>query len=411
MAVLAAIIWLIRAHHVRLRVEGHSPLTLQEISGFWPKAAELRPDAGEKRGLHVLDDGGTVLGYVVRTAPESDSIIGYRGWTDSLIAFDPSLRVIGVALRTSQDTRDHVSDVKGDRYFMKTWNGKSWDEVAGMRPPDKEGIEGVSGASMTSLAIAEAITVRLRAVAGEKQVRTWQFQWRDAGILATVAAALYFALRGTHGRRWLRIGFQAFTILYLGFATGDLLAQTLYAGWAQSGTPWRTAPGLVLLGAAALLVPWATGKPLYCQHICPHGAVQEWLARIGPKKWRIRISKEVAAGMKWLPGLLLGVVILVSLTVLPIDLADIEPFDAYVWKSAGWATIAIAGIGLIASIFLPMAYCHYGCPTGALLNFLRSHGRNDRFNGRDAGALGLLVFAWALFHWAQPIHEWLTYTG
>ncbi|MEJ6524143.1 MAG: hypothetical protein QNL65_08200, partial [Opitutales bacterium] len=47
--------------------------------------------------------------------------------------------------------------------------------------------------------------------------------------------------------------------------------------------------------------------------------------------------------------------------------AILEPFDGYVWEVAGVVTIAIALISLHTSAFVPMAYCRYGCPTGAML--------------------------------------------
>jgi polyferredoxin len=64
-------------------------------------------------------------------------------------------------------------------------------------------------------------------------------------------------------------------------------------------------------------------------------------------------------------------------------LVDIEPFDAYLFPVAGWATITIALVGLAASLFVPMAYCRYGCPTGALLQFLRFNAASDRWSSRD----------------------------
>ena len=212
----------------------------------------------------------------------------------------------------------------------------------------------------------------------------------------------------TYGHRWTRRGFQALVIVSVGFVTGDLLAQSLFAGWASGGVPWRTAPGLVLLMAASLAVPWATRKPLYCMHLCPHGAAQELLSHVAPKRWRIALPKDFARGLRWMPGLLLALVTVVTILVLPIDLAGIEPFDAYLVRSAGWATIAIAVAGLLASLFVPMAYCrHFGCPTGALLNFIRGRGSADRFGGRDAAAAALVALAAALSWKYQAIHLWM----
>lgn len=408
LAILVAIAGIIRAHQVRLRIEGNAPITVEEVRSVFPQAAELRPDAGERAGMFVRGAAGQELGYVLRTAPVSDAIIGYRGWTDTLVAFDPALHVLGVRIRSSQDTREHVGDVRDDRYFMKTWNGKSWDQVA-RTTPEEAGIEGVSGASMTSMAMAEGIMRRLRAADAALALSPAPLRWTwvDAGLVVIVAAAVWLAFAGTYGRKWMRIGFQIVVIGYVGFLAGVPLAQSLFAGWAQNGVPWRSAPGLVLLLAAALAMPWTTGKPLYCQQLCPHGAAQELLGRFGPKRWRVALPKEFAAGLRWLPGLLIGMVIMITILGLPIELAHLEPFDAYSLRAAGIVTVSIAVVGLLASLFVPMAYCHYGCPTGALLEFIRSHGRSDRFGRRDIAALLLLGLAWVLAWRYQAIHAWM----
>jgi NosR/NirI family transcriptional regulator, nitrous oxide reductase regulator len=409
--ILVAMAWILRDHAVRMRVESLRPVTLQEVQPIYPQAGELRVDTGTRGGWHVIGQSGETLGYVLQTAPVSDSIIGYRGWTNTLVAFTPEMRVLGVRIRSSQDTVDHVGDVKGDPYFLKSWNGKSWEEVAG-KTPEEAGIEGVSGATMTSLALADGIVRRLRAAdSASLPPPPWRVQARDIGLLLVVVAGCVLAMTGTHGRPWLRRGFQILVIAYLGFINGDLLAQTLVVGWAENGIPWRTAPGLLLLLAAALAVPWTTGKPLYCQHLCPHGHLQEWIARWAPKRWRIHLPRGIERGLRWLPPLTLAYVLAVTLLVLPHDLASVEPFDAYLLASAGIATIVIAIGSLAAACFVPMAYCHYGCPTGALLNFVRRHGSNDRFGRREIVALVLVAFAWGLARMSVSFHEWLNSPG
>ena len=55
-------------------------------------------------------------------------------------------------------------------------------------------------------------------------------------------------------------------------------------------------------------------------------------------------------------------------------------------------TLGFASYGLIfltgATLLIPLAYCKYGCPTGALFHFLRKTGASNRFLIRDllAGA-------------------------
>ncbi len=408
LAVLVAIAWILREHAIRVRFEGFRPVTIDEVRTILPSATALHPDAGERAGADVIDAAGRKIGYILQTAPVSDAVVGYRGWTNSLIAFDSALHVIGVRVRASQDTDEHVGDVKGDPYFMKTWNGKPWDQIAGETPAEA-GIEGVSGATMTSLAMAEGIMRRLRAADSALAVppQQWRIAGRDVGLGMFTIAATWLAFRGTHGRRWLRITFQVIAIGYVGFWNGDLLAQSLMVGWAQNGAPYRLAPGVVLLLAAALIIPWAAGKPIYCQHICPHGHAQEFLSRILPARWRLRIPKGVSAGLRWVPALTIVCIFIITILALPADLAGVEPFDAYLLKSAGWATLTIAVVGLIASLFVPMAYCHYGCPTGAVLNFVRRRGVNDGFGRREIAAL-LLVFAAAFLSWkSAAMRAWL----
>jgi polyferredoxin len=101
--------------------------------------------------------------------------------------------------------------------------------------------------------------------------------------------------------------------------------------------------------------------------------------------------------MKLLPGVLLAWCVAVAMLHLPFSLVDIEPFDAWVWRIAGWATITIAVVGLAASLFVPMAYCRYGCPTGAMLEFLRFNAHSDRWSPRDWTALALVTFAFAVW--------------
>ncbi len=412
LAVLVAIAWILRAHTVHMRVSGLTPLTVGEVRPMLPAAEELRDDPGERAGVFVHDAHGGQIGYALRTAPFSDSIVGYRGWTDSLIVFDSALHVLGVRVRSSQDTAEHVSDVKGDPYYLKTWNGQSWDEVA-RTTPKEAGIEGVSGATLTSMAVAEAIQRRLLAASDALAAKPPPIRIRahDIGLAVIIVAGIVLSFTGTRGKPWLRRGFQILVIAYIGFLNGDLLAQSLIVGWTQNGVPWRIAPGLVLLLAAALAVPWSTGKPLYCHQLCPHGAAQELLHRIAPRRWRLRIRADIDRALRWIAPGLLGVVITITVIALPIDLAHLEPFDAYVLSAAGIVTGAIAVAGLVASLFVPMAYCHYACPTGALLNFIRSHGRAARFSRRDIAAIVLLAIAYLLTRYHLQITTWLFRTG
>ena len=273
----------------------------------------------------------------------------------------------------------------------------TWQEVADM-DLQKAGVEGVSGATKTSLAVAEGIVHRFRAAQGELRPPPVRVGVRDAGLVVAVAIGAWLTFTKREGRERWRRWFQWAVLGYVGFVNGDLLAQSLFAGWAKSGVAWHMAPGLVLLAAAALLVPWATKRPLYCQQLCPHGAAQEIVTRFTPARWRWRVPAALDRALRWLPGGLLLLVLFVVMLPLDFDLAGLEPFDAYLVRSAGAATIVVAVAGLIAAAAVPKAYCKYGCPTGALLEFVRARGVEDAFGRREAAASVLLGLA-LLMHW------------
>ena len=169
--------------------------------------------------------------------------------------------------------------------------------------------------------------------------------------------------------------------------------------------PWEATPGLVLFVAAAFLLPWFTKQPVYCQFICPHGNLQRLAMKVIPATWKRPLRDDGKWVARWIPVMLLAVVLAVSFLQLDLDLAGIEPFDAYLLKGAGLATIAVALIGLAISLFYPMAYCKFGCPTGWLLEFVRRRAGKDRFSERDW--MGLVLFALALALYVVPLRVFL----
>jgi NosR/NirI family transcriptional regulator, nitrous oxide reductase regulator len=378
---------MVRSHHANLRVQGDWPVTVAEVKALLPMAERLKVDPGPRAGLFVEDAAGEKIGYALRTMPESRKIVGYSGPSDVLVVFD-----------TEDKTRDFI--------FMERWNGRTWDDIAEITDLHEAGIYGVSGATRTSDAVAQSITHRLAlAAGGEGMVAPFRFGWRDGVVLGILGLGCLFAFwKAKSFQRW-RWVYSVGTILGLGFWLGDLIAQSLLVGWVESRVPWEATPGLVLFVAAAFLLPWFTKQPVYCQFICPHGNLQRLAMKVIPATWKRPLRDDGKWVARWIPVMLLAVVLAVSFLQLDLDLAGIEPFDAYLLKGAGLATIAVALIGLAISLFYPMAYCKFGCPTGWLLEFVRRRAGKDRFSERDW--MGLVLFALALALYVVPLRVFL----
>ncbi|HEX8913027.1 MAG TPA: 4Fe-4S binding protein [Humisphaera sp.] len=454
LGVVVAIVWFVHLNGVRARVSGDSPIKLEELNrdavrrnsqgqdevigkALLPAAARLDPDPTEPRGVFVLDAAGNRIGYALRTSPESDRVIGYSGRTDTLVVLGPDMKVLGIRIRSSEDTKEHVFEkVAVNEGFMTAWDGLTWDEVAAREA--RVGFDDVPGASKSSMGIAEGVQTRFKATkaaieggpppvwqgwatlspgglraAGQALWDQLRFGWHDVALIAVLAVSLLFAFTGLKAHPWVRRAFQVVLIVYVGHFNGQILSQSLMGGWAAGGVPWRTAPALALLLAAALVVPWATRRQVYCSHVCPHGAAQELLGRVS--RWKVKVPKGVDRGLRWLPPMLIGLVLAVVMFALPLDPALLEPFVAYQLKSlspeaiAGiGAAVAILVGGLIVSIFVPMAYCKYGCPTGMVLSYVRSHGKADGFGRKDLAAGLLVAFVAWMYVKHEVIRQWMT---
>lgn len=372
-------------------------IELDEVRPFLPAAARLTAEERKPGLFRVVAASGELLGFVGRTSPVADDLIGYQGPTDTLFIADARQRIVGIAMRRTYETDEYAGWVADDRHFLTCFNDRTLDALAELNP-EEAGIEGTSGATMTSMAMAHALRRAARAIrdtAPAADPSGWRIAASDWGVAAVIFGGLLLAFTNLRGRRWVRVCFQVLVIGYLGFVNGSMVSQALLVGWVQSGVPWRLAPGLALLVGAAFVTPSLTRRQLYCHHLCPHGAAQQLLKNALPRRWKpvLRPPPWVTRCASLTPYLLLAWVVIVAMRHLGFNLAAIEPFDAYLVRIAGWGTLGIAVIGLVASLWIPMAYCRYGCPTGAVLNHVRRQGIGDRFRAQDGAALALVALA------------------
>ncbi len=369
-------------------------ITLAEVQKLEPHAATMRPSKTIEGGNDVLNAAGERIALVTRTAPIADGVVGYKGPSDMLMLWDNAgEKLRALALRKSYDTQEYVDDVTRDPSYLKLFDGMTRQSIAQIDYA-KAGIEGVSGATQTSWGIAEAVRTRTASMRAAASGTIIRWRWQDVGHLLVLISAFVMAFTSLRGIAWCRHVHHALLVIYAGFISGEMLSQGLLVGWASSAMPWRSAAGLVGMAAVALLAPVFTSKQLYCHHICPHGALQQLLAKRLPWQWSP--SKRVDAILSSVPFVLLGFIFLATVSGLRVDLNALEPFDAYLFRIAGLASLLLAGAGLAWSICTPLAYCRYGCPTGALFKMLRFTGTNDHFGLRDWLALLALGGAFIL---------------
>ncbi len=339
---------------------------------------------------------------LIRTGTYSDTIIGYQGPTELLLKTDANDRIEKVDLRSSFDNEPYVDYVRQERGFWRRFEGRSLDELAKL-DPQAEGIEGVSGATMTSLAVADTLVASAAQYVQQRDEATHapdgedfaSVRWTVSDI-ATISILAIASLLGKVGAFRSRLGRRFWlvtVVVVIGIWSGNLVSMALVAGWSAEGVAWRLAPGLATIAAVALLIPSVSKSNPYCNHLCPHGAIQQLIKPQQNSRRRIRLSSGVTKWLSRIPGLML-VIAYLSLLIMPaVDLAAWEPFHAYLFRIAGWGSIGLAAISLLIAAMIPMGYCRLGCPTGRLIDFVRLDAASVRFKRADAIAALLIVLA------------------
>jgi hypothetical protein len=356
-------------------------VALESLRPWFPEAASLA-------GTRVLAADGTVLGTLLRASRMGVSARGFQGAQDVLLALDPAERtILGAALQGSRDNEPYTSDVRDGLRFDQPFAGLAVADALGFETGT---VLLVSGASRTAEAVEETVKEMLRRHLAPPPAEPPWLGWRDGAALAWIAAGLVIGLGPWRGRKRVRTIFAATSVLAGGLWLGLMTGQDQWIKWSMRGSAAGTALPLLALTAAALLIPAAFGRNVYCAQLCPHGAAQQLVGQL--RKRRVALPPRVHRALTAMPWLTLALLWLLAFLGSGFPFANAEPFEVWSTGFVALLPVAIFAGGLIAATFLPQAYCHYGCPTGAVLKFLASS--PGRWTRRDAVAGGVVALAW-----------------
>lgn len=353
------------------------PLTLEQVKSIFPDASGF---VETKPGVYQVGrEAGTTI---LRSSEMGVSVHGFQGPSDIIVGLNGNT-VVGVRMIGSRDNEPYILDVAEELKYTEVYDGLT-------QPANAENdLLVVSGASYTARSIDRAVDEMLRRYL---QVPTAKpIDWKLIVGMIWLMLGLIIALSPLRKSRKLRLAFAIFSIGVGGLWLGWMVAQDQWITWAERGTLSGTSLALLILSAVAIIVPSIFGKNIYCSHICPHGAAQTLLGNLRKRRFALPAKlHKVMVTVPWLSLILLWILALVG-SSFSASLA--EPFE--IWSTGFYAILptVIFGTGLIAAIFLPQAYCHYGCPTGALLKFL-THSPSH-WTRRDTIALILVCAAWS----------------
>lgn len=117
--------------------------------------------------------------------------------------------------------------------------------------------------------------------------------------------------------------------------------------------------------------------PIICGFICPFGAIQDLLSRVGKKifkrKYNTFVSKKIDDKLKYLRYIVLVLTLILTATSSIILLEALNPYHAFLsifnrkFSALGFIGFLILAIVIITSLFIQRPWCKYLCPYGAFL--------------------------------------------
>ncbi len=333
----------------------------EEITHFFPAVADIMEEDTVR--TIVVDEAGKMLGYLLYTSPYTDDVEGYNGSTPVAIAFDTEDRIIGTMLLPNDETPSFARRVERAGLY-DSWNGLTAEEALTLE------VDGVSGATYTSEAVILCVQKRLEIYLGQKKNQKADI-WglvRTGGSIGVIGLALLCYFFPSKARPY-RLYLLALSIVFLGFLQGSFLSIEGTYHWLATGFPITIQWLLIGLFVLAVILPLITNKPFYCTWVCPFGAAQELMGKITKRK--LRIPQRWYKALTLIRPYLLVLIVVLLLLGFVGDLSQWEPFTAFIFRSATIWVLVLAGLMLLASIFVNHPWCRFFCPTGQLLENVR----------------------------------------
>jgi polyferredoxin len=179
--------------------------------------------------------------------------------------------------------------------------------------------------------------------------------------LSILGAAIYWLIRIMINPE-LYVDFEAYCPM------GGI--QSLFT-FLENGALACSMAGMQLVLGIALLICVLLFSKLFCGYICPLGTLSEWFGKIG-RKLNIQMTIPPTADkiLRLFKYALLGITFYFTLSSNELFCKTYDPFFAIVsrfcYDVVPWMAISAIALLAIGSTIIPMFWCRYVCPLGAL---------------------------------------------
>ncbi|MCB1725133.1 MAG: 4Fe-4S binding protein [Gammaproteobacteria bacterium] len=351
-----------------------------------------------------------ILGYALFTA-DVLSIPAYSGRPiNALVGFDTHgvLKGVRVVAHEEPILAVGISEEQLADYVAQYVGLPITDDIriGGDPAPGRQVIDGLSGATITTMVVNRSLVEGARKVAlargllsidgtqrtFEPPLPLWMTSWQERiGRIAVLVVGLVLLLCILLFQDWLarhptfllrvRTLYLLFTLFFVGaygYAQLSIVNVFTFIGSLLGGFRWESFlldPMMFLLWGFVTVTILLWGRGVYCGWLCPFGALQELLYRAG-QRLGIRgrelptVVHERLLALKYVVLIGLFGLFLQSL-VLAERYAEVEPFKTVfaLHFAREWPFVVYALVLLVLGLFIRKAFCRYLCPLGAALTF------------------------------------------
>lgn len=363
-----------------------------------PPSASVRQGVHELGYVYYTDDVSPVPAY---SGKPINALVGLN--RDGTIAgihivhHEEPILVVGLS---SHDLEQFTSQYKDLPATSDIRIGSAFND-------DQLVIDGISGATITTMVINRTVTKSARMVAASRgliskdsaadgldQVEQplWEILWNNSIFnIVILCIALFILFMILLFQDWLarhptlllklRLTYLVFTLTFIGLVTmGQLSIVNImtFINALLHGFNWENfllEPIIFILWSFVAISVLLWGRGVYCGWLCPFGALQELLFRIGQRfklpSWELpEVIHERLCAVKYLVLLALIALSLQSLATAELY-AEVEPFKTvftlHFIRALPFVLFAL--VTLFIGLFIRKAYCRYLCPLGAALTF------------------------------------------
>ncbi len=345
-------------------------------------------------------ESGEVEPYLAQAAPEASRFEKLSSTTYAAYAGENEQDLVGYAavgeangyggplkLAVAVDLEGNVTGItvikhgESPSWYRKVMGSGFSEQIIGKSVQDQfmlgEDIDGISSATYTSRAIADAVFQGAQQVGGqlglplaERAKPKVVFGIPEITLLALFAVGFVghqSKFKYTKHLRWIAmlVGMVVLGFIYNAPLTLANINKFLLGYWPE----WRTSLYWYFLIGGILFVFTVDNKNPYCYWFCPFGSVQECLDAVGGAK--VYSPGKYREFLKWLRRVVVWLAIIVALLFRNPGISSYEIFGTLFSLLGSNTQFVLLSLVLIASLFIKRPWCTYLCPLDPVVDYIR----------------------------------------